>query len=67
MPQDQLTSAELATILAALRLWQQTVGDLRNALPTELREHFTDTEPLGLSDIDDLCERLNFGKVVIHG
>jgi len=41
---------ELATILAALRLFQKQHPDT---------EHFEDVEPLNDDEIDSLCERLN--------
>ena len=48
------TERELATILAALRLFQEA---RRNTAP--LSEHFEEIEPLTTSEIDALCERLN--------
>ncbi|MCG9892581.1 MAG: hypothetical protein MH252_16105, partial [Thermosynechococcaceae cyanobacterium MS004] len=57
----QLTERELATILAALRHWQ-------NALP-EIAEAYADIatdggrfEPLSVDEIDDFCRRLVFGE-----
>jgi hypothetical protein len=50
-----LTSRELATVLAALRHWQQDLA--QNQRP--ISEHFADETPLSVEEIDDLCERLN--------
>ena len=47
-----LTSRELATVLAALRYWQQQ-------LPREGFPHFSDETPLSVDEIDALCDRLN--------
>jgi hypothetical protein len=58
-----LSERELATVLAALRYWQQDVAICLaggQEPPTGL--HFTKTiQPLTDSAIDDLCERLNCG------
>lgn len=59
----KLTDRELATVLAALRNFQEDIGhytdpdgwNVRNAFP----EHFAEHEPLDHPEIDDLCERLN--------
>ena len=48
---------ELATVLAALRYWQQDLE--ANDAPPISREFFTDCEPLTSQEIDRLCERLN--------
>jgi hypothetical protein len=59
---QQLTAPELATILAALRHWQ-------NALPENAKAYedvATDDgrfEPLSVDEIDELCMRLNFGDI----
>lgn len=47
---------ELATILAALRYWQQ---DLAANSDGPISEHFAETTPLTVAEIDNLCERLN--------
>ena len=53
-----LTDRELATVLAALRYWQQDLAD--NDDGPICPDHFTDTiTPLTVDEIDDLCERLN--------
>ena len=56
----KLTSRELATVLAALRWWQQELQrlDPPNDIPP-IGFHFTDQTPLSGAEIDDLCERLN--------
>jgi hypothetical protein len=55
----QLTERELATVLAALRYWQQDLADNEDEGPIS-QEHFTETvTPLTVDEIDQLCERLN--------
>lgn len=68
--------SDLATVLAALRLFQKTYQDCDAAtLAADFPDHFTIGEPqdgdpkavahpipLGTEDIDVLCERLNFGN-----
>lgn len=58
----QLTDAELATVLAALRYWQ------REGLWSEGHEHVIasndgEVTPLDADAIDDLCERINQAEV----
>ena len=63
----KLDKRETATILAALRLFQE---ELDHYEPTEghmaidigEREHFVDVEPLTSDEIDELCEKINFGS-----
>jgi hypothetical protein len=51
---------ELATVLAALRYWQQDLEDNEYG-PISL-DHFDATiTPLTVAEIDKLCERLNAG------
>jgi hypothetical protein len=50
----ELTYRELSTILAGLRLLQETPTHELTGM-----DHFVDCEPLSDEDIDDLCERLN--------
>jgi hypothetical protein len=57
-----LTSRELATVLAALRLFQKERGGFNRP---EWFPHFEDVKPLTDLLIDDLCERLNCGGT--HG
>lgn len=54
---------ELATILAALRLWQDREQFHSGGRVNALQETVTDNglfEPLSYDEIDELCERLNF-------
>lgn len=54
----QLTDSELATVLAALRYWQDEMSP--HACATAYPEHFAGgVEPLTSREIDDLCARLN--------
>jgi hypothetical protein len=67
----QLDSSELATILAALRLFQREYEDcdavsIADAWPMHFNVQGDDPEelvvvpqPLGTKDIDTLCERIN--------
>jgi hypothetical protein len=55
----QFTERELATVLAALRYWQQDLAENEDG---PICEHFTDQTPLTVEEIDDLCERLNLGQ-----
>lgn len=52
----KLTDRELATVLAALRYWQQ---DLAENPDGPISEHFESHSPLTSDEIDALCERLN--------
>ncbi len=52
---------ELATVLAALRYWQQDLE--ANDAPPISGEFFADCEPLTSEEIDGLCERLNMEPV----
>jgi hypothetical protein len=58
----EVTSRDLATILAALRHWQATVSDGgRDKSP-----HFSKAiEPLSDEEIDTLCELLNAETVAL--
>lgn len=55
------STTDQATILAALRYWQ---NDLDHIDPDELKGygHFTNDNPLNAEQIDDLCERINFSN-----
>jgi hypothetical protein len=56
----RLADRELATVLAALRYWQQDLAE--NPDGPISQEHFGQgTTPLTAQEIDDLCERLNCG------
>src|SRR5436190_17604214 len=61
-----LTPRELATVLAALRYWQDKCASSADPvtqvfIPAELATHFIEEPPLTMDDIDTLCEQLNFG------
>lgn len=50
-----MTPRELATVLAALRYWQNAQD-----VPLDIYDIATEAgEPLTYTEIDDLCERLN--------
>lgn len=53
----ELTDKELATVLAALRYFQNNGRFARYK-----SEHFAEHRPLADSEIDGLCERLNLGE-----
>lgn len=53
-----LTARKLATVLAALRHWQQHVVREGFAFAVGF-PHFVDDEPLSIAEIDTLCHRLN--------
>jgi hypothetical protein len=56
----KLSNKELATVLAALRNWQEITSPEGGNKPEELMpDHFADDEPLTTDEIDELCERLN--------
>lgn len=65
---DAGEGSDLATILAALRLFQAKYEDSDSeAIRADWPEHFKDSDgkpiaPLGTDDIDALCERLNYGR-----
>lgn len=61
-----LTARELATVLAALRFWQDEMGPHPHAGGC-YPEDFGDARPLGAAEIDALCERLNTAREVSHG
>lgn len=56
----KLSLNETATILAALRYWQDATSTEGGNDPRELSpEHFTHATPLDPEAIDALCERIN--------
>jgi hypothetical protein len=58
MPRDDtFTDRELATLLAALRLWQASQDYGEDLAP--YIGHFEEHQPLSSLEIDELCERLN--------
>jgi len=62
----ELTQAEAAQIMAALRNWQ--TDSLNEDLAEAFAGHFEDHGPLTDDEIDALCERLNFaGEQVVKG
>ncbi len=54
-----LTIRETATVLAALRHWQEEIHAVGVRL-LQYDSHFEQVTPLTVAEIDDLCERLNF-------
>jgi len=52
----RLSDRELATVLAALRYFQQ---DLATNDDPPISEHFEEVTPLTPDEIDDLCEKIN--------
>jgi hypothetical protein len=57
----QLNNRELATVLAALRYWQQELAANQDGGPIS-PDHFDDkVTPLTVEEIDELCVRLNLG------
>jgi len=61
-PSRELSDRELATVLAALRFWQTDLAEADEIVRS--LEHFQEHEPLGVTEIDELCQRLNYGDVV---
>ena len=61
MTTNLLSARELATVLAALRCFQKSLAQGKDAALRAL-PHFTECEPLSATDIDLLCERLNCGS-----
>ena len=51
-------SSELATVLVALRHWQQYLHECEID-PTSAFPQFSEERPLSAKQIDRLCERLN--------
>ncbi|MHB8410222.1 MAG: hypothetical protein ACYDHY_19485 [Acidiferrobacterales bacterium] len=54
-----LDQRELATTLAALRLWQSTVERSGTGEYDDIATDFSTIEPLDAAEIDTLCERIN--------
>lgn len=50
---------ELATMLAALRYWQQMLNRTGKSGALVLPDHFADEKPLTIGQIGVLCERIN--------
>jgi len=51
------------TILAALRQWQHYI-ELGHDPLKDFEEHFEDVDPLNAEEIDEICEKLNFGEAI---
>jgi hypothetical protein len=47
-------------LLAALRYWQRDLAESDNVPISP--EHFTDSAPLTVEEIDELCQALNCGS-----
>lgn len=58
MKARKLTPRERATVLAALRYWQQDLAE--NADPPICAHFDEQITALTVKEIDDLCERINF-------
>ena len=60
MKSQILSPRELATVLAALRYWQNDLGSATDDPIEEFTgQHFADQSPLTAPEIDTLCDRLN--------
>lgn len=64
----KLDSSDIATILAALRMFQKYYRDNAADMRADWPEHFLDgagriLETPSLKYIDQLCEEINFGEV----
>lgn len=57
---NKLTDKELATVLAALRLWQRNLdSEYKNYGIVGSKKFFLKEKPLSPDEIDSLCEKLN--------
>ena len=59
----QLDSSEMATVLAALRCFQNIYASTNvstTIMAQDFPDHFADTVPLDVQAIDTLCERIEF-------
>ena len=54
----KFTDRELATVLAALRMWQR-LGVARDCPEQDIATDGGNIKPLHDHDIDDLCDRVN--------
>jgi hypothetical protein len=54
-----LSERELATVLAALRYWQQDLNENQEDSPISPVHFDIVITPLTVEEIDELCERLN--------
>lgn len=57
----KITAQETATILSALRLWQEERRSIINGDDDWMEDsyHFMDCDPLTPAEVDSLCERIN--------
>ncbi|MHB8474494.1 MAG: hypothetical protein ACYDC8_16915 [Gammaproteobacteria bacterium] len=58
------SNQETATILVALRMYQQSVDSIGISKMTDAYPHFEDEAPLDADTVDSLCERINSGLSV---
>ncbi len=67
MTTTTLNLVEVNAILAGLRTLQYWLIEVDGSLPSEIDEIFAPggTDGLTIEQIDDLCERLNCGTVMI--
>jgi predicted transcriptional regulator len=64
--QMESSDRDIAQLLAALRNWQTDA--LNEDLAEAFSGHFEEHEPMTDDEIEDLCERLNFGgEQVVKG
>lgn len=65
----QVSDAEQATILAALRIYQRELNLNGGAVPLDVRDIAECgglVDPLGDAEIDELCERINTSADAEH-
>lgn len=57
---EEISYREMSTILAALRIYQE------RADRAEVRDmdHFEDCDALTVEEVDELCEKINFGTIL---
>lgn len=55
----KLTYKELSQVLAALRHWQDDIGNLPTDTKRGMFPHFDDVSPMTNAQIDKLCEKIN--------
>jgi hypothetical protein len=61
----KLDPSDIATILAALRMFQRHYEEHDAEEIKADWPHFEDAPPLGTDDIDTLCEEINCGEVTL--
>jgi hypothetical protein len=59
-----MNDRETATVLAALRFWQEEILDDGGIFAARRKspDHFNGVEPLCGKEVDALCERINLGE-----